>query len=95
MVQVQQLSHYLTQHFAIVLFMGALLAHYLSVHYYTYYCTSWGVWGFMRSAWRIESLQCRAANWLFTYSYNYLHNIWAFVGALCMTWVIRCFQFKE
>jgi hypothetical protein len=86
---------WIAQHSAFVLLISALIMHYISVHYYAYYCTRWGVWGFISSLWRIETVQCRATKWVFTYSYDYLHNLWVFIGGVCVARVFQWFQTKQ
>jgi len=76
----------------LVLLFGALLAHYVSVHYYAYYCTPWGVWGMVQTLWRVESVQCKATRWVFTYSYNYLHHFWISFGGACVAWATKWFK---
>lgn len=81
-------------HFPIFLLFVSLMAHYLSVHYYAYYCAPWSVWGYIQTLWRVESIQCKATRWLFSYSYDYLHHVWVCFGGACVAWVIQYFKLK-
>ncbi len=94
----QTLKSYVTPQLLLhplVLLLGALAAHYLSAHYYASYCTPWGVWGFIQTLWKVETVQCKASRWLFSYSYNYIHHLWLSVGGVCVVWVMKWFKIKQ
>lgn len=65
-------------HTAFVVFVYVLLVgvYYSSSHLHTSICTPWSFMGFFKSPFLIETLECRALKWLFTYSHEYIHSLW-------------------
>jgi hypothetical protein len=73
-----------------------LAVYYFSAHAHVTYCTPWGVWGFLRSPFLIETLECRALKWLFNYSHEYIHTLWLFTSTYIVKVIVDFFaQLKD
>lgn len=73
-----------------------LLVYYFSAHLHVSQCTPSGIWGFLRAPFLIETLECRALKWLFTYSHEYIHTLWLFTSTYFVKIIVDFFaQLKD
>lgn len=77
--------------YLIGLYILLVTTYYLSSQLLVYHCTPWGWVGWFRSAFLVESLECRALKWLFTYTYDHIRNLWTLLSAWLINHVIRFF----
>jgi hypothetical protein len=85
-------------HTAFVVFIYVLLVgvYYTSSHLHVKVCTPWSLMGFIKSPFLIETLECRAIKWLFTYSHEYIHSLWILFSTFLIKMILDFFaQIKE
>ena len=74
--------------FALV-YLLLLCTYYTSAHVFTQYCTPLGFWGFLQTPFLIETVQCRALNWIFTYSHAYIQSLWILMSTYTIQLIVK------